>query len=92
MAAKDKKTSTTVYFPREEADFLFQASRLRGEQLFGRGQSGKLSAYVIKLIKKDLMDHGLLELDKENLALVPRPDKLVEIEAEIKRKQQESLM
>lgn len=92
MAAKDKKTSTTIYFPKEEADFLFQASRLRGEQLFGRGQSGKLSAYIMKLIKKDLYEQGLLEVDKENLALVPRPERLAEIEAEIKRKQQESLM
>ncbi len=83
---KKKKSHTTVYFPKENSEFLMKAIRLRGEQLYGRGSHGKASAYLIKLITKDLKDNGLLTFDNKKKKLIPVEDKLAQIEKEIEKK------
>lgn len=77
------KTHTTLYFAKEESEFLLRAAKLRGEQLFGRSSHGKVSAYVTKLIKKDLRENGILEVDQKTKKLVPVNEKLELLEKEI---------
>jgi hypothetical protein len=89
---KKKKSHTTVYFPKENSEFLLKAIRLRGEQIYGRGSHGKASAYIMKLITKDLKDQGLLEFDKKQKRLVPVEDKLTEVETEITKKHEQNIM
>jgi hypothetical protein len=97
MKAKDekdkkKKSHTTVYFPKENSEFLMKAIRLRGEQLYGRGSHGKASAYLMKLITKDLKDNGLLAFDNKKKKLIPVEDKLQQIEKEIETKCEQDMM
>ncbi len=80
------KTHTTIYFAKDESEFLLKASRLRGEQLFGRSNHGKVSAYITRLIKKDLRDNGILEIDPVSRKLVPVDGKLDTLEKEILNK------
>lgn len=89
---KKKKSHTTVYFPKENSEFLMKAIRLRGEQLFGRSSHGKASAYLIKLITKDLKDQGLLTFDNKKKKLVPVEEKLNSIEVEVSKKYEDNIM
>lgn len=87
---KSTKSHTTVYFPKAEA-YLLRAIKIRGEQLFGKSSHGKASAYIMKLIRKDLKDQGLLEFDPESKKLVPNEEKMNKIETEIAKKYEETL-
>lgn len=92
MSKPKTKTHTTLYFPREESDFLLRAAKLRGEQLFGRSSHGKVSAYVIKLIRKDLKENGILEFDQTTKKLMPVNEKLDVLEKEILEKLENDVM
>lgn len=89
---KKIKSHTTIYFPREDADFLIKATRLRAEQLYGRGGSGKVSQYIIRLIKKDLKENGILKLDTKAKRLVPIEGSLEELENAILKKLEDSIL
>lgn len=86
------KTHTTLYFPKEESDFLLRAAKLRGEQMLGRSSHGKVSAYITKLIKKDLKENGIIEYDKKTRKLVPVLGKLDILEKEILEKLEKDVM
>lgn len=88
---KKKKSHTTIYFPRESSEFIMKAISAKGEQLYGRGSHGKASAYVLKLITKDLKESGLLEFDENKKKLVPVEKVLKEIEKEVQKKYEESM-
>lgn len=92
MSADKTKTHTTLYFAKEESDYLLRAAKLRGEQLFGRSNHGKVSAYITRLIKKDLRDNGILELDPRTKKLVPVKGKLDAMEKEILNKLEADVM
>ena len=95
MSAENKKNTkshTTVYFPKQESDFLLRAIKVRGEQMFGKSSHGKASAYLIRLIKKDLKENELLEYDSKNKKIVPNEQKLKEIEEETQRRYNETLL
>lgn len=92
MKDKSTKSHTTLYFPKEESDFLMRASKLRGEQLFGRSSHGKVSAYITRLIKKDLKEHGILKYDDKLKKLLPVTEKLEELEKDIIKKLEQDIM
>lgn len=86
------KTHTTLYFSKDESEFLLRAARLRGEQMFGRSNHGKVSAYITKLIKKDLRENGILEFDQKTKKLIPVKEKLEILEKEILKKLENDVM
>jgi len=92
MENKNKKSHTTIYFPKSESEFLMRAIKVRGQQLFGKSSHGKASAYLMKLIRKDLKEQGLLSFDPKKKQLIPAEEKLNEIEAEILKKYEENIM
>lgn len=64
---KKHRHSTTVYLPRKHNEFLVKAIKARGEDIFGKAESlGKSSKYIIYLIKKDLIESGLMTGDIRN--------------------------
>lgn len=64
---KKHRHSTTVYLPRKHNEFLVKAIKARGEDIFGKAESlGKSSKYIIYLIKKDLIEAGLMTGDTRN--------------------------
>lgn len=89
---KKFKSHTTIYYPREESEFLMKATRLRAEQLYGRGGSGKVSQYIIRLIKKDLKEQGVLKVDSKSRKLVPNEESLSELESQIQKKLEDSIL
>lgn len=60
--------------------------------MFGRSNHGKVSAYITKLIKKDLRENGILEFDQKTKKLVPVDGKLESLEKEILKKLENDVM
>lgn len=82
---KKYRHSTTVYLPRKNNEFLVRAIKARGEQIFGKAESlGKSSKYIIYLIKKDLIEAGLMTGDVRNPNTAePNKEALKKIEEDI---------
>lgn len=82
---KKYRHSTTVYLPRKDNSFLVRAIKARGEAIFGKAESlGKSSKYIIYLIKKDLIEAGLMNGDVRNPTnATPNDESLEKLEKEI---------
>lgn len=79
---KKYRHSTTVYLPRKFNSFLVRAIKARGEAIFGKAESlGKSSKYIIYLIKKDLIEAGLMTGDvRDPTAARPNEEALEKLE------------
>ena len=82
---KKYRHSTTVYLPRKHNAFLVRAIKARGEAIFGKAESlGKSSKYIIYLIKKDLVEAGLMNGTVANPVVAePNEEALEKLEKEI---------
>jgi len=82
---KKYRHSTTVYLPRKHNSYLVRAIKARGEDIFGKAESlGKSSKYIIYLIKKDLIEAGLMDGDVRNPTTAePNEEALEKLEREI---------
>lgn len=66
----------SIYVPRGDT-LLRRAIKARAEQLYGRGEYGSVSRYVIMLIRQNLMENGLM---KQNMTI---EEELIKVEEKI---------
>ena len=92
MAKNEKKSGRemlkgrflTVSLPKKYSDFLREAIPLRGQEVFGpQDTHGRASAYIVKLVMRDLLKAGYINKSGE-----PQGSRLVQAKKNIAKKRE----